>query len=199
MGARGDARAKRFENEAIVHLDNLFGAAIKITKNQTEAEDLTQETFLRAYRFFDRFESGTNCRAWLLRIMTNLYINGYNRKKSEPETIRYEDSSEYYIYRKFTESDYIENPQYGVDWIFDNLLDDDIRRLLGELPREFKISIILCDIQGFSYAEVAEATNVTIGTVKSRLFRARRRIQKGLWEWAAVNGYALKGYVNEQA
>lgn len=197
MGVDGDARAKRFENEAIFYLDSLFGTAFKLTRNRTEAEDLTQETFLRAYRFFDRFERGTNCRAWLVKIMTNLYINAYNRKRSEPETIRYEDSGEYYIYRRLSESDYIENPEYDVDWIFDNLLDDDIRTLLGELPEEFRVSIILCDIQGFSYADTAEATGVTIGTVKSRLFRARRKLQRGLWEWALANGYELKGYVNE--
>jgi len=188
-----ESKALRFEKEAFIYLDILFGMALRLTRNQSEAEDLIQETFLRAFRFYERFENGSNCRAWLTKIMTNLFINEYNRKKSMPDMIRLDDGVEYYLYEKICETDYIENPNYGVEWIYRNLLDDDIRRLLANLPDEFRTSIILCDIQGFSYAEVAEATNVTIGTVKSRLFRARQKLQKGLWEWATATGYALKG------
>jgi len=196
---RGESRAQRFETEAFVYLDVLYGAALRMTQNRVEAEDLVQDTFLRAYIFFDRYERNTNCRAWLLKIMANHFINNYNRKKNEPDTVRFDDIGESHIYQKTLDSDYIENPEYPVDRIYRNLFDDDIRELLSGLPREFRTSIILCDIQGFTYARAAEATNVTIGTVKSRLFRARRRLQKGLLDWASANGYALKGCLNESA
>lgn len=199
MGASNFYKARSFEKEAVVHLNVLYGAALRMTQNRTDAEDLVQETFLRAYRFYDRFEEGTNCRAWLLKILTNIFINAYNKKKSGPDFIGYEDSGEYFIFKRLIESDYLENLQYDVDSIFGGLLDDDLKCLLSRLSVEFRKSVVLCDIQGFSYAEVAEATNVAVGTVKSRLFRARRKLQRGLWEWAVVNGYAPKGYVNESA
>lgn len=199
MKADGGLKARRFEKEALVHLNMLFGTAIKMTQDKNEAEDLVQETYLRAYRFFHMFQSGTNCRAWLMKIMTNLYINQYNKIKSRPETVSFEEGHEYYLHSRIAESAYIENPEYAVDWIYRNLLDDDIMILLSGLSEEFRTTVILCDIQGFSYADVADATNVNIGTVKSRLFRARRKLQRGLWEWATANGYTLKGLLNEPA
>ncbi len=181
-----------FEKEAIIHLDALFNSALKLSRSEAEAEDLVQETYLRAYKSFHRFQSGTNCQAWLFKIMTNIFINKYNRRKSGPELVNYDDIEGFYIYQVVTGPDYIQNRRYDADWLFANLFDDDIRQLLQDLPPEFRLSIILSDIQGFTYADVARITNVKIGTVKSRLFRARKKLQKGLWEWAAANGYALE-------
>jgi RNA polymerase sigma-70 factor (ECF subfamily) len=199
MNSDGGVKTRKFEQEALIHLDVLYGTAIKMTQDKNEAEDLVQETCLRAYKFFHLFESGTNCKAWLLKIMTNLFINRYNKKKSEPDTVSYDERIEYYLHSRVSGVDYVENPQFEVEWIFQNLLNDDVKRLLSELPENFRTSIILCDIQGFSYADVAEATNVNIGTVKSRLFRARRRLQRGLWEWATANGYLSKGRLDESS
>jgi len=191
------SRAREFETEALVYLDTVYDAAMRLTQNRVEAEDLTQDTFVRAYRFFEKYERGTNCRAWLLKIMTNLFINRFNKIKSGPEISRFDDDLRYLCDDAPVNTSYIENADFDIDEVFNGLVDDDITRLLAQLPEDFRISIVLCDIQGFSYADVAEATNVSIGTVKSRLFRARRRLRKGLWQWAGANGYALKGSVNE--
>jgi RNA polymerase sigma-70 factor (ECF subfamily) len=179
----------KFEKIALVHTDIIYSAALKLTKSRMEAEDLTQETFLRAYRFFDKFKEGTNCKAWLFKIMTNLFINKYNKAKSQPDMVNFDDVGDYYLDDKIKADDYIENSEYLPEWIFDNLFDDDIRKALLELPEEFRLVIVLCDVQGFSYLEIAEMTGSKIGTVKSRLFRARQRLQKSLWEWAVNNGY----------
>jgi len=179
----------KFEKIALIHTDRIYSAALKLTKSKMEAEDLTQETFLRAYRFFGKFKEGTNCKAWLFKIMTNLFINRYNKVKSQPDMVNFDDIGEYYSDNKIKADDYIENTHYLPEWIFDNLFDDDIRRSLLELPEEFRLVIVLCDVQGFSYAEIAEMTGSKIGTVKSRLFRARRRLKKSLWEWGINNGY----------
>jgi RNA polymerase sigma-70 factor (ECF subfamily) len=192
-------KAKEFEKEALIHLDVIFSGALKMTGSRMEAEDLVQETFLRAFRFFDKFDSGTNCRAWLFKIMTNIYINRYNRQKSRPDTVSYDDIEEFYLYKKLSSTDYITNTDVKADWIFTNLLDDDLRNLLQELPEEFRLAVVLCDIQGFSYEDVARITGTKIGTVKSRLFRARRKLQKGLYEWARANGYLPKGILHGAA
>lgn len=186
-------KAKAFEKEALIHLDVIFSAALKMTGSRMEAEDLVQETFLRAYKFFSKFKTGTNCKAWLFKIMTNIYINKYNRQKSQPDTVSFEDVEDFYLYKKLSSPDYINNAEVKARWIFTNLLDDDISNLLQELPEDFRITVVLCDIQGFSYEDVARMTGAKIGTVKSRLFRARRKLQKGLYEWARANGYLPKG------
>ena len=182
----------RFEKEALIHLDLLFGAALKMTGNRMEAEDLVQETALRAFRFFDKFESGSNCRAWLFKIMTNLYINRYNRKKSLPNTSSYDEIEDFYPEEDMIFADYIANTEYEIGWIFENLLDDDISALIQELPEDFRLTVVLCDIQGFSYEDTARITGVKIGTVKSRLFRARRKLREGLYKWAKSHGYLPK-------
>lgn len=194
-----DQKIKDFETEALIHLDVIFSAALKMTGNRMEAEDLVQETFLRAFRFFDKFESGTNCRAWLFKIMTNIYINRYNRQKSLPDSVSYDEIEDFYFNRKSVSSDYINNSEFKSDWIFTNLLDDDVRNLLQELSEEFRLVIVLCDIQGFSYEDAARMTGAKIGTVKSRLFRARRKLQQGLYKWARANGYLPKGILHGAA
>jgi RNA polymerase sigma-70 factor (ECF subfamily) len=197
LNRKTNARVRRFEEEAIIHLDSLFASALKMTRSQVEAEDLVQETYLRAFRFYDKFRPGTNCRAWLFRIMTNIFINKYNRYKSRPEFNGYDLTGDNYMSSRPVPPDFIQNQGYDSDWISANLVDDDIRALLLDLPEHFRIALILSDIQDFSYAQVAEITNVKIGTVKSRLFRARRRLREGLWKWAVANGYAPEGFVSE--
>ena len=179
----------RFEKEALIYLDTIYGAALKLTKSRMEAEDLVQETFLRAFRFFHRYKEDTNCKAWLFKIMTNLFINRYNKQKSTPEMVNFDDIGDYCATKSKVDGDYIENADYRPKWIFENLFDDHIKNLLLELPEDFRLVIVLCDVQGFSYAEIAEMTDSKIGTVKSRLFRARKRLQKGLREWGINNGY----------
>jgi len=192
-------KKKRFEKEALIHLEIIFRAALGMTGSEMEAEDLAQETFLRAYKFFEKFEDGTNCKAWLFKIMTNLFINKYNRRKSRPVTVCFDDVEDFYLNPQIDSIDYLSNIDCGSDWIFENLLDDDIRRLLQELPEDFRITVVLCDIQGFSYEETARITDSKIGTVKSRLFRARGKLRKGLYAWARKNGYLSRGILHGAA
>jgi RNA polymerase sigma-70 factor (ECF subfamily) len=190
--AKIESNTFSFEKEALVYIDALYSSALKMARSESEAEDLVQETYLRAFRSYGRFEKGTNCKAWLFKIMTNIFINRYNRKRTGPEIIRYEDIDDCFVLPKSSGVEYFQNRAYDAEWIFLNLLDDDVKKLLWDLPDDFRVSIILSDIQGFTYADVAEITSVKIGTVKSRLFRARRKIQKGLWAWASSNGYAME-------
>lgn len=197
MNDEAEDEIRRFEGEAVIHLDSLFGSALKMTRSRMEAEDLVQETYLRAFRFHDRFKPGTNCRAWLFRIMTNLFINIYNSRRSRHELhVRY-GIADSLLSADRNRFEFVQNPYCDTGWISANLVDDDLRALLLDLPEEFRVALILSDIQGFSYAQIAEMTNVKIGTVKSRLFRARRRLQEGLRRWAVSHGYAREGYVSE--
>jgi len=166
-------------------MDALFNYARRMTGSQVDAEDLLQETYLKAYRFFDKFEPGTNCKAWLFRILKNSYINRYRRDRKSPET---------------TEFDVIEEFQFtiGADShdesaeLFKNVLDDEIAQAIERLPEDFRTVVILCDIEDFSYEEIAEFVDCPVGTVRSRLHRGRRLLRETLLEYAAERGYALE-------
>ncbi len=176
---------KDFENEAIPHRDALYNFAYQLTGDSDEADDLTQETLLRAFRFFDKFEKGTNCKAWLFRIMKNTYINIYRKQKKSPEKVDYEEVENYYenIKASSADSSHLEKDLY------DNLLDDEISYALSSLPEEARTVLLLCDIEGFSYEEIAGFLDCPIGTVRSRLHRARKMLYNKLRSYAADKGY----------
>ncbi|MCE1188071.1 MAG: sigma-70 family RNA polymerase sigma factor [Ignavibacteria bacterium] len=169
-----------FEREAIPHMDSLFNFAFKLTGDEDDANDLVQETFLRAFRFFDKFEKGTNCKAWLYRIMKNLYINSYKKKASGPLVVDYEEIENFYenVKPSYTEDAHLEKE------IFDNLLDDELSGAIAALPEDFRTVIILSDIEGFTYEEIAEFVNCPVGTVRSRLHRARKMLYSKLHKYA---------------
>ncbi len=180
---------ERFETLVGEHLDGLFGASLRLTRNRTRAEDLLQETFLRAWRSFHTFRPGTNVRAWLYRILMNAYIDGYRKSEREPEIVDHEDVDEFYLYSKAHESeDYrrLGNPE---EVLLKNLLDADVRGALDSLPEAFRNVVVLADIEGFSYKEIAEILGIPIGTVMSRLHRGRRQLQVKLWEYARAAHY----------
>lgn len=182
-------KASDFEKEALVHLESLRNSALKMAKSQSEADDLVQETLLRAFKSFNRFNRGTNCRAWLSRIMTNIFINLYNRRKIAPEIVSYDQFGKY---RDMMTTPQENHNQFDAEALILDSLDDDIRQLLRALPEDFRVAVILYDIQGFTYADVARIMNVKIGTVKSRISRARRKLEKGLREWGLANRYILE-------
>ena len=173
-------KANRFEKEAIVHLDIIYNAALKLTKSRVEAEDLVQETFLRAYRFFDKFKAGTNCKAWLFKILKNIYINKYRKESRKPQMLDVSDVEG---------SGDLANALTPEDEIFGKLLDDDVVDAMDALPEEFRLAIVLSDLEGFSYKEIAEILDCPIGTVMSRLHRGRKLLQKVLYDYAVKNGY----------
>ncbi len=176
---------KEFEREALPHMDALYNFALRMTGDSDDANDLVQDTFLKAFRFFDKFEKGTNCKAWLFRIMKNTFINTYRKKTKEPDKVDYEEVENFYenIKASSTDSAHLEKE------IYDNLLDDDISSAIASLPDDFKTVIILSDIEGFTYDEIADFTDCPVGTVRSRLHRARKMLFAKLHKYASEKGY----------
>src|SRR6266496_3240698 len=181
-----DRTRAEFESLAMEHLYPRYSAALRLTKNERDAEDLVQDTFLRAYRFFDKFERGTNIKAWLFKILTNTFINRYRRTVKERSIV--EGSEREAVHERFISreaSDYAANPE---QFFFDRLLSDDVLRAVDSLPIDFRMVVILADLQEFSYKEIAEILDVPVGTVMSRLYRGRRLLQKALAGYAVVAG-----------
>ncbi|MEJ2481740.1 MAG: sigma-70 family RNA polymerase sigma factor [Gemmatimonadota bacterium] len=176
-------RRKEFEAEALPHLDALFGLALRLTGgDEPRSEDLVQDAMLKAWRSWDRFESGTNCRAWLMTILRNGFINLYRREMSRPVKVEFEEIAEGHGSGSLYEAD----PEGRV---FDRLVNDKVLRAIEELPDEFRIPVVLADVEGMRYQEVAETMGIPVGTVKSRLFRGRKRLQESLHRFAVEQGY----------
>lgn len=189
-----NATRREFEELTLPHLDPLFSAALRLTKNERDAEDLVQDTFLRAYRFFDKFERGTNIKAWLFKILTNTFINRYRRNVKERSIVEGSEKEtvhERFISRRATE--YAANPE---QYFFDRLLSDDVLRSIDELPIDFRLVVILADLQDFSYNEIAEIVGCPVGTVMSRLYRGRKLLQKKLKDYAKDSGLVSEAAVD---
>ena len=178
---------RRFQADALPLLDSLYGAALRMTRNPQDAEDLVQETMLRAYRAFDRFEAGTNLKAWLFRILTNAYINTYRKRQREPQKVSADEVEEFDLYQELKDhgTQFEATPE---SIVLDSLVDSDIIDAIEDLPEQFRLAVVLSDIEGFSYAEMAEIMDVPMGTVMSRLHRGRKALQKRLWELARDRG-----------
>lgn len=166
-------------------MDILYNYALRMTSNPDDAADLVQETFLKAFRFWDKYEQGTNIRAWLFRIMKNSYINKYRKESKEPETVDYDDIQNFYNSIRASSAD----PNDLQARIFNGLLEDDITHALESLPEDFRTVVILCDIEGLSYEEIAEFVDCPIGTVRSRLHRGRKMLRTMLISYARKHGF----------
>ena len=177
----------RFTRDTLPLLDSLYASALRMTRNPADAEDLVQETMLRAYRSFDRFEEGTNLKAWLFRIMTNAYINTYRKKQREPKKVSADEIEDFDLYQELKNHDdqFSQTPERIV---LDSLVDSDITDAIDDLPEQFRMAVVLSDVEGFSYAEMAEIMDVPLGTVMSRLHRGRKALQKRLWDLARDRG-----------
>jgi len=186
-GEEAAANRARFEEEALKHLDALYRTALRMTRNPSDAEDLVQDALVRGYRFYDRFEPGTNFRAWLFKILTNTYINSYRRKQGRPQESSLEDTEEFFLYNQLSNDG--ERVTDVEDTVLDRLGADAIQRAIDQLPPQFRTTVQLSDVEGLSYAEIAEATGVAKGTVMSRLFRGRRQLQRALWDQAQAAGF----------
>ncbi len=177
---------REFESLSLEHLDALYSAGLRLTRNERDAEDLVQDAFLRAYRFFDKFERGTNMKAWLFKILTNTFINKYRRRVKERSVVdgaSRESGNEHVVTREPTESG--ADPE---ETFFDRLLSDDVIRAIDQLPIDFRLVVILADLQEFSYKEIAEILDCPVGTVMSRLYRGRKLLQKNLLGYAIATG-----------
>ena len=181
-----------FEKEIIPHTAALFNYAMRITGDSDDADDLVQETLLKAFRFFDKFEKGTNSKAWLFRILKNSYINEYRRQVKEPNKVDYEDVQNFYENIKASD---VKTQHYEED-AFNNLLDDNISSAITKLPEDFRTVIILSDIEGYTYEEIADFVDCPVGTVRSRLHRARKMLYAQLYDYAEGRGYVDGGKKN---
>ena len=167
-------------------LPSLYGAAMRLTRNPTDAEDLVQEAYLRAFRGFGGFQEGTNLKAWLYRILTNQFINTYRKKQREPQIVEGpDDLDEWYLYDKLGGRSVEASAESEV---LDQIPDADVKAALESLPENFRIPVLLADVEGFSYKEIAEIMETPIGTVMSRLHRGRKALEKALWETARARG-----------
>lgn len=176
----------QFEQEVMPHVHTLFGAALRLTRSPSEAEDLVQETYLKAFKSFEQFEIGTNCKAWLFRILTNTFINKYRRRVKEKEIL---DAEFRMANNKL--GDILEGFGKGTtpeSDLVDRFLSDEVLKALEKVPMDFRLVVVLSDIYGYSYKEIAHKVQIPIGTVMSRLFRGRRLLQDQLFDYAVKEG-----------
>jgi RNA polymerase sigma-70 factor, ECF subfamily len=176
---RDEVLAGRFERDVVPLLPGLYAAALRMTRNPTDAEDLVQETFLRAYRGFAGFQEGTNLKAWMYRILTNTFINAYRKRQREPVTVPDEGVEEGSLFDRLAADSATASAEATV---LESIPDEDVKAALDSLPEGFRLAVLLADVEGFSYKEIAEILDVPIGTVMSRLHRGRRQLEKRLWE-----------------
>jgi len=175
----------RFEQEALVFADALYGAALRMTRDRADAEDLLQETYLKAFRAYGRFEEGTNLRAWLFRILTNSYISTYRSRQRAPQLTDVDDVEDMYLYKRLTATGLSRSAE---DAALERLTAPEVLAALEELPEQFRLAVLLSDVEQFSYKEIADIMGVPIGTVMSRIHRGRKALQKALTPYAAQQG-----------
>jgi RNA polymerase sigma-70 factor (ECF subfamily) len=177
-----------FTHDAMQHAPQLFSTAMRMTRNRSDAEDLVQETFIKAWRSFATYQQGTNLRAWLFRIMTNTYINKYNAQQRKPTETELDDVEELFLYKRLGAVDQSQLSQSAEDQMLSLFTDDEVKKALEELPDQFRIPVLMSDVEGFSYKEIAEILEIPLGTVMSRLHRGRKAMQKMLYEYAKERG-----------
>ncbi len=173
-----------FAEQAMEYMSPLYSAALRMTRNPADAEDLVQETYLKAYRGFGGFQEGTNLKAWLYRILTNTFINSYRSKKRRPDETELDEVEDLYLYRRLGGLEAAQAGRSAEDELMDWFTDAEVKDAIEDLPENFRLAVLLADVEGFSYKEIAEILDVPIGTVMSRIHRGRRQLQKLLWDYA---------------
>ena len=177
-----------FAAEALPYAGALYSAALRMTRNPSDAEDLVQETYLRAYRGYDSFQEGTNLRAWLYRILTNTFINWYRSRQRRPSEVDVDEVEDLYLYRRMAPSGGASLARSTEAEVLERFGDEEVRAALDSLPENFRLAVYLADVEGFSYQEIAEIMGTPIGTVMSRIHRGRKALQKALYEYARERG-----------
>jgi RNA polymerase sigma-70 factor (ECF subfamily) len=182
-----------FERDALPLAPQLYGAAVRMTRNPANAEDLVQETFLKAYRAYGTFEEGTNLKAWLYRILTNTFINNYRRDTRRPQETDLGELEDLYLFRRLARETSATSSTSAEDQLLEGLVEEDIKQAIESLPENFRMVVLLADLEGFSYKEIADILDIPIGTVMSRLHRGRKALQVALWDFATKRGLVGEG------
>jgi RNA polymerase sigma-70 factor (ECF subfamily) len=182
-----------FAEQALPYMSSLYSAALRMTRNPSDAEDLVQETYLKAYRAFEGFEEGTNLKSWLYKILTNTFINAYRARRRRPQETELDDVEDLYLYRRLGAADQAAVGRSAEDLVLERLSESDVKAAIESLPEPFRLAVLLSDVEGFSYKEIAEILDVPIGTVMSRLHRGRKALQK------VLHGYAVEGRLSPPA
>jgi len=194
LSSNPDRDSRIFEEELFPHIDALKTFAFHLTYNDADADDLVQETYMKAHRFIDKYVEGTNAKAWLFKILKNAYINEYRKKKKQPSRVDFEDFINYHN----TEDDRVTGYMDLREEIFKNMMGDEVTLAVNALPIDFRTVILLCDVEGFTYEEISKIIDVPIGTVRSRLFRARNMLKEKLQGYAENKGFKDKRGDKEQ-
>ena len=184
------ANQDAFAEQAMEYMPQLYSTALRMTHNASDAEDLVQETYLKAYKGFAGFEQGTNLRAWMFRILTNTYINSYRSKKRRPDETELDDVEDFYLYRRMGGLEAARASRSAEDELMDYFTDSDVQAAIDALPESYRLAVLLSDVEGLSYKEIAEDLDIPIGTVMSRLHRGRKTLQNQLHDFAIEKGLA---------
>jgi RNA polymerase sigma-70 factor (ECF subfamily) len=182
------ALRESFATDALQFTAGLYSAALRMTRNPSDAEDLVQETYLRAYRAYDSFQEGTNLRAWLYRILTNTFINWYRAKQRRPSEVDVDEVEDLYLYRRIGPGQQAGDARSTETEVLERIGDEEVRKALEMLPENFRLAVYLADVEGFSYQEIADIMQTPIGTVMSRIHRGRKALQKTLYDYARQQG-----------
>ncbi|MCC5951066.1 MAG: sigma-70 family RNA polymerase sigma factor [Acidimicrobiia bacterium] len=177
-----------FAEQAMPFMAPLYSAALRMTRNPADAEDLVQETYLKAYRGFAGFREGTNLKAWLYRILTNTYINAYRAKQRRPDETELDEGEDLFLFRRLGGLEAAMAGRSAEDELMDFFTDAEVKAAVEALPESFRLAVLLADVEGFAYKEIAEMLDIPIGTVMSRLHRGRKALQKQLYEYASTRG-----------
>src|SRR3954447_5036087 len=188
-----------FAELAMEHMPSLYSAALRMTRNPADAEDLVQETYLKAYRAFGSFQAGTNLKAWLYRILTNTFINAYRSRKRRPEQTELDEVEDLYLYRRLGGLEAAAAGRSAEEEVLDHFTETDVKNAIEALPEQFRMAVLLADVEGFSYKEIAEILDVPIGTVMSRIHRGRRALQKALLDFGRERGLVTEELVDDNA
>jgi len=180
-----------FEAAAMPYLDPLYNAAYRMARNPQDAEDLVQETYLKAYKYYDKFEEGTNLKAWLFKILKNTFINSYRKKQQAPPKADFADIEE--SFETIVRDDSGQQARTPEEELLEKVLDEDVQHAIEELPHDYRMVVLLADLEGFSYKEIADILEIPVGTVMSRLYRGRRLLEEALLKYARGHGYIRDG------